>query len=385
MYANFMVYAACIPVLLEAWRMTATQAGSIASAFMAAYAVSLFVSSWLADHFGAKRVFLASAYCSVVTALLFGLFARSYFSGLFFYALAAVTQGGMYTPVIMLLSDRYKVNRRGTAMGHLIASTSIGYAFSLIVAGVCLALGSYRTAFVITGCLPILGALLIRGVLRDTENIVHERTEHVNVVQIFRRNHNARYLTAGYTFHCWELLGMWSWTPAFFAASFALTGGDFAETAKLGAYLTAAMHIVGSLASSSMGKLSDSLGRRTVLISVAVMSAVTSFTIGWLISVPIVLLMLIGLFYYFTAIGDSPVLSTAISEQVEPGYLGTVLAVRALLGFGVGAVSPIVFGVVLDIANGASSTVSGWGWAFMTLGIGGWMAAYYAWRYRPAV
>ncbi len=34
LYANFMVYAACLPILLNKWDMSATQAGSISSAFM---------------------------------------------------------------------------------------------------------------------------------------------------------------------------------------------------------------------------------------------------------------------------------------------------------------------------------------------------------------
>jgi MFS family permease len=61
LYANFMVYAACLPILLNRWDMSATQAGSISSAFMFGYAASLFVFAWLSDYFGAKRLFLLSA------------------------------------------------------------------------------------------------------------------------------------------------------------------------------------------------------------------------------------------------------------------------------------------------------------------------------------
>ena len=42
MYANFMVYAACLPILLNKWDMSATQTGSISSAFMFGYAASPF-------------------------------------------------------------------------------------------------------------------------------------------------------------------------------------------------------------------------------------------------------------------------------------------------------------------------------------------------------
>jgi MFS family permease len=253
LYANFMVYAACLPVLMEAWDMTATQAGSVSTAFMFGYAASLFVFAWLSDRYGARRMFLLSALLSSATALLFGFFAQSYLTGLLFYGLAAATQGGLYTPAIMLFSDRYDRSQRASAVGWLIASTSVGYAFSLLVSGICLSLGGYRTAFVATGCLPAVGLALIAFALRNTPNTIHPRSERLQVTAVLRRNRNARLLIGGYTAHAWELLGMWSWTPAFFTASMALTATGLGETAQFGAYLAACMHLVGALASVVMG------------------------------------------------------------------------------------------------------------------------------------
>jgi MFS family permease len=382
MYANFMVYAACLPILLSEWDMSATQAGSISSAFMIGYAVSLFVFAWLSDYFGAKRLFLLSAVLSAASALVFGFFAHSYLTGLVLYGLAATTQGGLYTPAIMLFSERYESSRRGTAVGYLIASTSVGYAFSLTVTGLCLTWGGYRAAFIVTGCLPLAGLILSWRALRTTPNTIHPRAERLPITTVLRRNQNARLLINGYTFHCWELLGMWSWTPAFFAASLAISGSSFAKTAQFGAYLVACMHLTGALASTSMGRLADKLGRRVVLIQVAASGACASLVIGWLITWPIAILVVIGLAYYFCALGDSPVLSTALTEAVEPGHLGSTLAIRSLLGFGAGGVAPIMFGAVLDLSNPHDGTPETWGWAFMVLGFGGLAATLCAIFYR---
>ena len=382
MYANFMVYAACLPILLNKWDMSATQAGSISSAFMVGYAVSLFVFAWLSDHFGAKRLFIVSAVLSASSALVFGFFAHSYLTGLVLYALAATTQGGLYTPAIMLFSDRYDSSKRGAAVGYLIASTSVGYAFSLAVSGLCLTWGGYRAAFIVTGCLPLVGLILSWYALRTTPNNIHPRAERLSVTTILQHNRNARLLIAGYTFHCWELLGMWSWTPAFFAAILAISGNSFGETAQFGAYLVASMHLIGALASASMGRLADQLGRRVVLIQVAASGACVSLVIGWLITWPIMLLVFIGLVYYFSAIGDSPVLSTALTEAVEPSYLGSILAVRSLLGFGAGGIAPIMFGAILDLTNPPDTAPETWGWAFMVLGFGGLTATLCAIFYR---
>lgn len=384
MYANFMVYAACVPILLDEWDMTATKAGSISSVFMICYAASLFLFAWLSDHFGAKRLFVLSAALSALTALVFAFFARSYLTGLLLYGLAATSQGGLYTPAIMLFSDRYESSRRGEAVGYLIASTSVGYAFSLTVAGLCLTWGGYRTAFIVTGCLPLVGLVFSCLALKSTPNNVHKRTERLRITTILMRNRNARLLISGYTFHCWELLGMWSWTPAFFAAGLALSENGFGDTARFGAYLVASMHIVGALASASMGRLADRLGRRVVLIQAAACSACLSLAIGWLITWPTALLMIIGFVYYFLAIGDSPVLSTALTESVEPGYLGSVLAVRALVGFGAGGIAPVAFGAVLDLTNPAGTAPEIWSWSFTVLGAGGIAATLCAILFREA-
>jgi MFS family permease len=378
-YANFMVYAACLPVLREQWRMSAAEAGTIASAYLLAYTVSLVVSSWLAERFGPRRIFRISAASSALTALAFGFCARDYASGFVFYALAAVTQGGNYTPAVMLLAERYRPEGRGAAVGWLIASTSIGYAFSLAVSGALLAWGGYRLAFIGTGVLPAFGAIILWSALGRVPNTIYERSRVKSSAAAIWKNLDARRLIAGYTWHCWELLGMWAWTPAFLAASFALSGSAATDAAALASYMIAAMHIVGAVASSTMGHLSDVLGRRTVLIALAALGATLSLVLGWLVSWPATILVALILVYGFAAIGDSPVLSTALTEAVSPRYLGSALAVRSLTGFTAGAIAPTAFGIVFDLSNGAAA----WGPAFMVLAIGGLGATWYAWRLAP--
>jgi MFS family permease len=374
-----MSYAATLPLLRTTWDMSGTAAGSIATSAQLAYAVSLMLFSWLADRIGARRVFMMSGVASAVAAVAFALFARSYASGLVLFTLVSLSSGGTYTTMIMLFADRYPPARRGAAVGWFIASMSLGYALSLALTGLTLPLGGYPLAFLITSSGSVVGIAIAALALRGTPNVVHPRREARAFGAEVLKNRETVLLIGGYTAHSWELLGMWAWAPAFLAASFALSGSQALESVQLAAYAAASFNLMGLIASSSMGRLSDHLGRRTVLIACAGVSALCSFAWGWMVAWPAAAVLIVGAIYGFSALGDSPVLSTAVTETVTPAYLGSALALRSLLGFGAGAIAPLAFGAILDATNPARAAATQWGWSFVALGVGGVIATACAW------
>jgi MFS family permease len=375
LFATFMTVAAVIPLITTEWALSATAAGAIVSSFTFCYALSVFAFAWAADHFGAKRMVLASAIAAAVTSAAFGLFARDWGSAIVAYGLVGLAQGGVYTPLIMLLSDEVEPARRGRAMGWLIASTSAGYAASLGVAALGMAIGGWQAAFLLSGFLPAVGAVVLIASLMPFAHRVHPRSGQLRLRDELVHNRESRLLIAGYTGHSWELVGMWAWIPAFLAAGFALKGAGATGASVSGAYLAGMLHLVGAVAAFTMGRLSDRTGRRPILVVLAAAGAIASFVIGWLIHAPSIVLIPLALAYAFVTLGDSPVLTTAISEVVRPGYLGAVLAWRGLAGFGAGAIAPLGFGLVLDLATtaGAGPAFS-WGLGFAMLGLGGIVA-----------
>ena len=55
---------------------------------------------------------------------------------------------------------------------------------------------------------------------------------------------------------------------------------------------------------------------------------------------------------------------------MPPHYLGVAYAVRSVIGFGMGVISPVAFGWALDLAGGGKTSGDpfAWGIAWMTLG-----------------
>jgi MFS family permease len=209
--------------------------------------------------------------------------------------------------------------------------------------------------------------------LRTTSVPTAVRQKGKRFTQEVLKNRPVMLLIWGYTFHNWELQGMWSWTPAFLAACLGLAGAAGLKAAGSGAYIAAFFHAVGLLAALSMGTLSDRLGRARVMLALASISMACSFLFGWSIGWPLALVIAIGVIYAFSVLGDSPIFSTALTEAVDTAYLGSAFGFRSLVGFGAAAVAPLAFGAVLDWTNpmiDGQRLYSTWGWAFSILGLG---------------
>jgi MFS family permease len=273
----------------------------------------------------------------------------------------------------MLLAERFEPVRRGRAMGWFLAASSLGYVLALVVGGAVVARLGWRAALFVLALGPVLcfalSLVLFHGARAPRPRAPAPARRMFDTD--LSGNRPAPLMIWGYVFHSWELLGMWAWTPAFVAAALAVHGATLERAAGLGASLSAIFHVMGIFASATGGALSDRWGRTAVIAGMMLVSSACSFAFGWMLAAPLLLIVVVGSVYGFSALGDSPVYSTGITETVKPERLGSALAVRSLLGFGAGAVAPIVFGRVLDLYGGRSAGAAGWGWAFSVLGAGG--------------
>ena len=371
----FTTYSAALPLLKADWNMSASQAGMVQSAWHVGYLVSLFAIGFVTDRHGAKRTFLAGSILASISALAFAFFADSFASGLLLYGLTGMCSGASYTPGLTLISERFVAHQRGRAMGWYLATASLGYGISLILSGLLMPYIGWRGAFIVTAGGPLAGALISFWALRATPNVVHARgaghTGGFALLEVWR-NKPAMLLIWAYVFHSWELLGMWAWLPAYLAVSVTQGGSMTAQAAGIGAMLTALTYITSMGGSIYGGAFSDRWGRTRVILWGSCLSLVCSFAFGWMMALPLWLLVAVAAFYNITAIADSSVYSTAITELVPPQYLGAAYALRSLLGFGAGFISPWVFGLVIDWARGEPlrSESMAWGLAWTSLGIG---------------
>jgi len=378
-------YSAVLPLTRAEWGLSAREAGSIQGGFHLGYLVSLFVVGFIADHFGAKRAFLVTGVAAWISPFLFVAFADGYWSAYWLYALTGLCQGGTYTPVLALINEHVERARRGRAMGFAIAASSAGYALSLGLAGLALNFAGWRGAIGAVAALPLLSWLLALYALRATPNVVHPRPAGESVIAALPRvlkNRKGMLSVWAYTFHSWELLGLWAWLPAFLTAALLSHGAGSAHAASLALALSALTYVANIGGSILGGQMSDRWGRTQTILLWSSVSLVLSFSIGWLIALPLGLLVALACLYNFSGIADSSVHSTVLAESVPPHTLGVAYAVRSVVGFGTGVISPVVFGWALDLSGGgrSSSDAFAWGIAWATLGLGGLLGPLATWK-----
>jgi len=381
----FVAYSAVLPLLREDWGLSARDAGMIQGAFHFGYLASLFIVGFIADHFGAKRAFLVTGVAGFLSPIAFVLLVDGFWSALWLHALTGLTQGGYYTPVLAMVNEHVERQRRGRAMGLMIAASSAGYALALGVAGLVLTFAGWRSALAVVAAMPAASWLIALVAMRATPNVVHPRPEGHTIftsIPAVLANRKGMLSVWGYTFHSWELLGLWAWMPAFLTAALVINGAGAAEAAALGLALSALTYAANIAGSIVGGTMADRWGRTQAILLWSCVSLVLSFSIGWMIALPVALLVAIACLHNFSAIADSSVHSTVIAESVPPHILGAAYAVRSVVGFGTGVISPVVFGWALDLAGGGkmSGDAFAWGVAWATLALGGLLGPVATWR-----
>jgi MFS family permease len=371
----FVAYSAVLPLTQAEWGLSGREAGMVQAAFHLGYLVSLFIVGFIADHFGAKRAYLTTGVAACLSPWAFVLLADGFWSAIWLHALTGLCQGGSYTPALALINDNVAREKRGRAMGYLIAGSSAGYAICLALAGLALNFTGWRGALAIVAMLPVLSWVLGVIVLRTTANVVHARPAGESIlaaVPAILRNRRGMLSIWGYSAHNWELLGLWAWMPAFLTAVLLAKGDSAAHAAGLALTLTALTYVANIAGSIVGGTMADRWGRTQTILLWSSVSLALSFTIGWLAALPLALLVALACLYNFAGIADSSTHSLVLAESVPSHYLGVAYAVRSVIGFGAGVVSPVVFGWALDLSGGgkASTDTLAWGFAWMTLGLG---------------
>ena len=370
----FSSYPALLPQLQAEWDMSNTEAGLVGGILLGGFMVASPFLTSLTDRMDARRIFACACIATGLGAIGFALLAQGAISAALLQMMMGAGIAGTYMPGLRALTDQIGAGQ-SRPVSFYTASFGVGMASSLFMAGTIDRHLGWQLAFAATALGPLAAIAIVLFLMppRPRHGAARERRALLDFRPAFAERATRSYIL-GYVVHCWELFGSRAWLVAFltFAQSRLSPQSDGAPTEWLiGPVAIAALANLFAPPASVLGnELAMRHGRAAVIRVAMAASGALTCLLGFLSGAWWVLLAGLVFIQMLLVNGDSATLTAGVVAAADERRRGLVLAAHSTLGFGAGFVSPLVFGMVLDIAGGNRNPIA-WGAAFVSLGIGG--------------
>ncbi|MFA5516716.1 MAG: MFS transporter [Desulfuromonadales bacterium] len=363
---GFATYPALLPLLQSEWQLTNSAAGLVSGTFFAGYMAAVPVLVSLTDRIDTRRIYLLATALACAGSLGFAFFASGLLSALAFQALVGAGLAGTYMPGLRILTDHFQGPYQSRGIAFYTASFGFGTTASLLLAGALAPLG-WQWAFVVAAAGPLIaGPLVFFNFPAAAPRRAAFQPMAIFDFRPVLRNREAMGYILGYAAHCWELFGLRSWMPAFFAFSMGLTATSTSSLVNAAA-LAAWVNFLGPLASIFGNEAAVRCGRRRLILVAMAASGGLALLVGFSAPLPIAVVFTLVTIYFLMVMGDSAALTAGLVAAAAAERRGAAMALHSFLGFGAGFVAPLAFGAVLDLVGG-NTRVTAWGLAFATLG-----------------
>ncbi len=324
--------SAVVPSLRSEWGISTAQGTWLTVAVQVGFVVGAVLSAALnladrvpAPYLVAGSALLASAATATIALAVGGLAAAVPLRFVTGVALAGVYPTGM-----KLMASWFE-RGRGLAIGVLVGALTLGSALPQLVNG----LGGlpWRGVLLVSAllCLAATGLaarFVVLGPLASPAPPLNPRY----VVQLFREP-GPRLANLGYFGHMWELYAMWTWLPAYLAASFALHGTWSGSRTAVGVVAFAVIGLAGLVGCLGGGWLGDRAGRARVAAGAMAVSATCCLLAAAVFGLHPVVLLPVLVLWGVSVIADSGLFSTCMTQVADSRYVGTALTVQTAIGF----------------------------------------------------
>ncbi len=259
-------------------------------------------------------------------------------------------------PTGMKIVASWFARERGTGLGVLVASLTLGQAFPHLLAAVAPA-SSWQTRMLVSSALAVCGGVLVLAAVHEGPHLASIGRFDPRAAAGLFRNARTRLAAFGYLGHMWELYAMWSWAGIFAAASLAASGrADVSRASSIAAFLAIATGAIGCLLG---GVVADRVGRARVAGFALVASGGCAVLSGVVFGHGPALLYLLLACWGLVVVADSAQFSALIADYSPRSHVGTALAVETSCGY-------LLTMLSIRLLPAVASAVT-WRWAFLAL------------------
>ena len=352
--------SALAPRLQLEWGLSAQQTAALTSAVQFGFVAGTLLAAVLnfADLIPARWYFSVSGLLAALANA--GLAADPGYEGAL--ALRCATGfflAGVYPPAMKMVATWF-VSARGLAIGTVVGALTVGKATPYLLRAVP---GAGVAEVVLTAsAAAVLASLLVASLFRDGPHRFARRAFSWRLVVDVFADRPTRLAIGGYLGHMWELYAMWTWAPAFVAASWvAYSGAPAGSDWRVDAISFVAI-AAGGLGCVWGGYEADRRGRERLVILALVVSGACCLASPFVFGASPWLLMVLVSVWGFFVVADSAQFSALVTEVAPPHAVGTALTLQTSVGFLLTAVT----------IQGVPQLVDAWGWrwAFPLLALG---------------
>ena len=367
-------YSVLLPEMIKDLQMTKAQAGMIKSAFSITYLLFAPLMGWLTDRIGGRKVI--SFFCLFLGGGTFLMGeAESFTVSAIFFSIVGIGAAAMWVPIVALIQRWFGEKKRGLALGILSPSYGIGFGSMGLILPIIVLKYNWRAGWYVLGIagllLFILNGLLLRdqpekmglspwGQSVEKGEDIPCSSQKMGYLEIIREG---RFWIIGISY-----LGISYGTYALL--DFIVTYGTIElkipySVASLFITVIAFSGVIGGIL---LMVLSDYIGRKTSLMIIQTLTALSILFVTLVGSHILLLMIVIGCFgFLYGAIW--PMYAACARDYFPKEMAGSIFGLLTIF-YGVGIMlAPVLSGYLADITET-------FGWSFGLGAFTSFMAAF---------
>lgn len=374
-YADRQAIFSVFPLLREEMGLSNVQLGIVAGSFMWVYAAFGPIAGLIGDRLNRKTLILGGllfwSLVTIATAL-----STQYWHLVLFRALEGLGEAFYFPAAMSVVADYHGPRTRSRAMSLHQSSVYAGTIAGGTFAGLMGQLYGWRSGFYLFGTLGVVLAVVLVFFLREpargaAEEGVGEEDggRPAGVIETVRAVYGlpmVRILTLVFVGANFVAMIFLSWMPSFLFDRFGMT------LAMAGFSATAYLQVASVLGVLSGGLLADRLvrryrGGRMMTQALGLFLGVPFiFLSGWTLSVPVLVLALVG-FGYFKGMYDANIWAS-LYDVVVPRYRASALGMMNSIGWLGGGLAPVAIGALSE-RYGMGGSISATSMIYLSVGL----------------